>query len=276
VKGPELLSKWVGESEKGVREIFRKARQASPSIIFFDEVDALVPKRGTYMGSSHVTESVVSQILTELDGLEELKNVTVIAATNRPDMLDPALMRPGRIERHIYVPPPDAESRKKIFEVYLHNAEAILTPDISVDDLVKATDGYVGADIEAVVREAKLGAMREFITVMAGKPDQELADAVVNVRITRKHFEDALKKVKGSLDQDALEAAERQAWEMLYNHEQREILENAVAALKKAELRKEPKDANADLRSCAFARTKDFNEIKRLTVELEDRLDRRA
>jgi transitional endoplasmic reticulum ATPase len=111
---------------------------------------------------------------------------------------------------------------------------------------------------------------------MAGKPDQELADAVVNVRITRKHFEDALKKVKGSLDQDALEAAERQAWEMLYNHEQREILENAVAALKKAELRKEPKDGTADLRSCAFARTKDFNEIKRLTVELEDRLNRRA
>jgi transitional endoplasmic reticulum ATPase len=276
VKGPELLSKWVGESEKGVREIFRKARQASPSIIFFDEVDALVPKRGTYMGSSHVTESVVSQILTELDGLEELKNVTVIAATNRPDMLDPALMRPGRIERHIYVPPPDAESRKKIFTVYLHNAEAILTPDISVDDLVKATDGYVGADIEAVVREAKLGAMREFITVMAGKPDQEMADAVVNVRITRKHFEDALKKVKGSLDQDALEAAERQAWEMLFNHEQREILENAVAALKMAELRREPKEDTADLRARAFARTKDFNEIKRLTLGLEDRLNRRA
>ncbi|MDD1711802.1 MAG: AAA family ATPase, partial [Methanoregulaceae archaeon] len=185
-------------------------------------------------------------------------------------------MRPGRIERHIYVPPPDAESRKKIFAVYLHNAEAILTPDISVDDLVKSTDGYVGADIEAVVREAKLGAMREFITVMAGKPDQEMADAVVNVRITRKHFEDALKKVKGSLDQDALEAAERQAWEMLFNHEQREILENAVAALKMAELRKEPKDDTADLRARAFARTKDFNEIKRLTLELEDRLNRRA
>ena len=112
VKGPELLSKWVGESEKGVREIFRKARQASPSIIFFDEIDALVPKRKC-LGSSHVTESVVSQILTELDGMEEIRNVTVLAATNRPDMLDDALLRPGRLERHIYVPAPDEEKPQK-------------------------------------------------------------------------------------------------------------------------------------------------------------------
>ncbi len=122
------------------------------------------------MGSSHVTESVVSQILTELDGLEELKNVTVVAATNRPDMLDPALMRPGRIERHIYVPPPDKESRKKIFEVYLKGADTLLAADVDIDALVDETDAYVGADIEALVREAKLGAMREFITAMAGKP----------------------------------------------------------------------------------------------------------
>lgn len=276
IKGPELLSKWVGESEKGVREIFRKARQASPSIIFFDEVDALVPRRGTYMGSSHVTESVVSQILTEIDGLEELKNVTVIAATNRPDMLDPALMRPGRIERHIYVPPPDAESRKKIFGVYLRNAEAILATDIDIDDLVKETDGFVGADIEALVREAKLSAMREFISVMAAKSEQEMTDAVVNVRITRKHFEDARKKVKGSLDQDALEAAERQAWEMLFTHDQRAILENAIAEMKRAELRKEPPETAGPLRAQVFARTKNFNEIKRLTVELEDRLKLKA
>ena len=112
-----------------------------PSIIFFDEVDALVPRRGSYEGSSHVTESVVSQILTELDGLEELKNVTVIAATNRPDMIDPALLRPGRLERHIYVPPPDEEGRKKIFEVYLRDAGALLTEDISIDDLVRQTEG---------------------------------------------------------------------------------------------------------------------------------------
>ena len=274
VKGPELLSKWVGESEKGVREIFRKARQASPAIIFFDEVDALVPKRGTYMGSSHVTESVVSQILTELDGLEELKDVTVIGATNRPDMLDAALMRPGRMERHIYVPPPDAGSRKKIFEVYLRNADAILTDDVKIDDLVAATEGYVGADIEALVREAKLSAMRQFITVMGGKSEQEMEEAVVNVRITKAHFEDAAKKVKGSMDRESLENAERQAWELLYNQEQRTILENAVAALKQAELRKDRQYDTEGLRGKAFQRVKDWNEIKRLTSLLEEELQR--
>ena len=169
-------------------------------------MDALVPKRGSYAGSSHVTESVVSQILTELDGLEELKNVTVIAATNRPDMIDPALLRPGRLERHIYVPPPDEEGRKKIFEVYLRDAGALLTEDISIDDLVAQTDGYVGADIEALVRQAKLGAMRDFIRVMADTSDKEREDAVVNICITRQHFDDAAKRVRGSLDRDALEA----------------------------------------------------------------------
>jgi transitional endoplasmic reticulum ATPase len=272
VKGPELLSKWVGESEKGVREIFRKARQAAPSIIFFDEVDALVPKRGTYMGSSHVTESVVSQILTELDGLEELKNVTVIGATNRPDMLDPALMRPGRMERHIYVPPPDAESRRKIFEVYLRNADALLTEDVKIDDLIAETENYVGADIEALVREAKLAAMREFLNRMAGKTEEEISDAVINVRLTRSHFDEARKKVKGSLDRDALEAAERQAWEMLYAYDQREILENALGAVKRAELRKEKKPDTKALEELVFQRTKDWNEIKRLTQRLEEEL----
>jgi transitional endoplasmic reticulum ATPase len=272
VKGPELLSKWVGESEKGVREIFRKARQAAPSIIFFDEVDALVPKRGTYMGSSHVTESVVSQILTELDGLEELKNVTVIGATNRPDMLDPALMRPGRMERHIYVPPPDAESRKKIFEVYLKDAGALLTEDVRIDDLIAETEHYVGADIEALVREAKLAAMREFIVTMAGKSPDEMSDAAGNIRLTRKHFTEAEKKVKASLDAEALEAAERQAWEMLYSGDQREILEAAMGAVHRAELRKEHGQDTRDLKALVFARTKDWNEIKRLTHRLSEEL----
>jgi len=265
VKGPELLSKWVGESEKGVREIFRKARQAAPSIIFFDEVDSLVPKRGTYMGSSHVTESVVSQILTELDGLEELKNVTVIGATNRPDMLDPALMRPGRMERHIYVPPPDAGSRKKIFEVYLKDAGALLTEDVRIDDLITETEHYVGADIEALVREAKLAAMREFITTMAGKSPEEMSDAAGNIRLTKKHFGEAAQKVKASLDDEALEAAERQAWEMLYSGEQKEILEAAMGAIRMAELRKEHGDQTRELRALVFARAKDWNEIKRRT-----------
>jgi len=272
VKGPELLSKWVGESEKGVREIFRKARQAAPSIIFFDEVDALVPKRGTYMGSSHVTESVVSQILTELDGLEELKNVTVIGATNRPDMLDPALMRPGRMERHIYVPPPDAESRKKIFAVYLRDADALLADDVRIDDLIAGTEHYVGADIEALVREAKLTAMREFITMMAGKSPEEMGDAVINIRLTGKHFEEARKNVKGSLDDEALEAAEMQAWEMLYPGDQREILGNALTAIKRAKLRGEAAPETAGLREAVFARIKDWNEIKKLTHRLEEDL----
>ena len=272
VKGPELLSKWVGESEKGVREIFRKARQASPSIIFFDEVDALVPKRGTYMGSSHVTESVVSQILTELDGLEELKNVTVIGATNRPDMLDPALMRPGRMERHIYVPPPDAESRKKIFAVYLRDAETLLADDVRIDDLIDKTEHYVGADIEALVREAKLAAMREFITMMAGKSPEEMGDAVINIRLTGKHFEEARKKVKGSLDDEALEAAERQAWEMLYSGDQREVLENALTAIKRVKFMGEGAPDTTELHETVFARAKDWNKIKRLTHRLEEDL----
>jgi transitional endoplasmic reticulum ATPase len=276
VKGPELLSKWVGESEKGVREVFRKARQAAPSIIFFDEVDALVPRRGMYMGSSHVTESVVSQVLTELDGLEELKNVVVLAATNRPDMIDPALMRPGRLDRVIYVPPPDAGSRRKIFDVYLKNADAILAGDLKIDDLVAQTDGYVGADIEALVREAKLGAMREFIAAMAGKSEQERKDAAVNIRITKKHFDEALGRVKGSLDADTLEEHERRSWEMIYNAEQRKLLEAAVSAIKRADLASLGSEggddlakAMEDLRKHTFARKKEFEAVKKGTAALE-------
>jgi transitional endoplasmic reticulum ATPase len=281
VKGPELLSKWVGESEKGVREVFRKARQAAPSIIFFDEVDALVPRRGMYMGSSHVTESVVSQVLTELDGLEELKNVVVLAATNRPDMIDPALMRPGRLDRVIYVPPPDAESRKKIFDVYLKNADSILAGDLKIADLVARTDGYVGADIEALVREAKLAAMREFIAAMAGKSDQERKDAAVNIRITKAHFEEALARVKGSLDADTLEEHERRSWEMIYNAEQRKALEAAASAVKRADLatlgaegRDDLQKSMEDLRKKTFARKKDFGAIRKATAALEKMLAR--
>jgi transitional endoplasmic reticulum ATPase len=272
VKGPELLSKWVGESEKGVREIFRKARQASPSIIFFDEIDALVPKRGSYQGSSHVTESVVSQILTELDGMEELKNVTVLAATNRPDMLDDALLRPGRLERHIYVPAPDEESRKKIFEVYLGGETgSILAKDVDVDALVKGTEGYVGADIEAVVREAKMAAMRDFIIHMTGSTEQERKDAIKNVMLTKAHFDAAILKVKGSLDRDAMEQSERQAWQMLYNTEQREVLDKASAAIHHAGMLHKDADKAvlAGLRKATYQRKKDFTAIKKMTEDLE-------
>ena len=275
IKGPELLSKWVGESEKGVREIFRKARQASPSIIFFDEIDAMVPKRGSYQGSSHVTESVVSQILTELDGMEELKNVTVLAATNRPDMLDDALLRPGRLERHIYVPAPDAESRKKIFEVYLGGETgSILAKDVDTEDLVKRTEGYVGADIESLVREAKMAAMREFIGSMGARSEQERSDAIKNVMITKAHFDGALLKVKGSLDREAIEASERQAWQMLYNLEQREVLDKAATTISRAAAmhRDGDRDAIEALRTVTFQRKKDFAEIAKLTDALEKKL----
>ncbi|MFA5415888.1 MAG: CDC48 family AAA ATPase [Methanoregula sp.] len=268
VKGPELLSKWVGESEKGVREIFRKARQASPSIIFFDEIDALVPKRGTYGGSSHVTESVVSQILTELDGMEELKNVTILAATNRPDMLDDALLRPGRLERHIYVPAPDEASRKKIFEVYISGEEGnIIAKDVDIEGLVKQTDGYVGADIEALVREAKMAAVRDFLSVMDTKSEQERTDAIKNVMITKAHFDAAMGRVKGSLDREAIETSERQAWGMLYNTEQRSILERAATAIRSAEMMAMADDLSTieKLHTAIYARTKDFDQIKKLT-----------
>jgi transitional endoplasmic reticulum ATPase len=275
IKGPELLSKWVGESEKGVREIFRKARQASPSIIFFDEVDALVPKRGTYAGSSHVTESVVSQILTELDGMEELKNVTILAATNRPDMLDDALLRPGRLERHIYVPAPDEESRKKIFEVYLGGGTGhILAKDVDTGTLVKKTEGYVGADIEALVREAKMAAMRDFIVQMGGRAEQERKDAIKNVMLTKAHFDAALLRVKGSLDEDAIEKSELQAWEMFYNKEQRKILNKASLLAKSAGTGHKKADEKAvqELRRLTFARKKDFAAISRMAETLEKKL----
>ena len=181
VRGPELLSKWVGESEKGVRETFRKARQAAPCIIFFDEVDSIAPKRGSYLGSN-ATETVVNQILTEMDGLEELKDVVVIAATNRPDMVDPALLRPGRFDRLIQVGIPDKETRKKIFEVHLKKVP--IAKDVKIEKLAEKTENYSGADIQAVVREAAMNALRE------NKQAKE---------VKWKHFEEALKAVPSSL-----------------------------------------------------------------------------
>ncbi|QYZ78268.1 AAA family ATPase [Methanofollis formosanus] len=279
VKGPELLSKWVGESEKGVREIFRKARQAAPSIVFFDEIDSLVPRRGSYADSTHVTESVVSQLLTELDGLEELKDVVVLGATNRPDMLDEALMRPGRLDRIVYVPPPDRESRKKIFDVYLRGTEGLLAADVDVDAMVDRTEGFAGADIEALVREAKLAAMREFIDAMREKSPQERNDAVANVRVTTRHFDAAFAKVKPSLPKERLEEFERLSWEILYPGEQRAALEKASSLVKRAGLVKEAgkdeeiKDLVQALETATFARKKDFARIRQLTEDLETKLE---
>ncbi len=160
VKGPELLSKWVGDSEKGIREIFRKARQTAPTVIFFDEIDSIASTRGNNSDSG-VTQRVVNQLLTEMDGMEELHDISVIAATNRKDIIDPALLRPGRFDRHVEVELPDKKSREAIFKV--HTKDMPLAKDVDIKKLAELTEGFVGADIEAVCREAVMLTLREDI-----------------------------------------------------------------------------------------------------------------
>lgn len=161
IKGPEIFSKWVGESEKAIREVFRKGRTAAPAIIFFDELDAVVPRRGLGYADSGASERVISQLLTEIDGIETLQNVLVIAATNRPDILDPAVMRPGRFDRLIFVPSPDFDSLKEIFKI--HTTGMPLSRDVVMDELARKAQGYSGADLEAICREAAMNALREDI-----------------------------------------------------------------------------------------------------------------
>ncbi|MFB6171219.1 MAG: AAA family ATPase, partial [Haloarculaceae archaeon] len=194
IKGPELLNKYVGESERGVREVFEKARSNAPTVIFFDEIDSIAGERGQRMGDSGVGERVVSQLLTELDGLESLEDVVVIATTNRPDLIDSALLRPGRLDRHVHVPVPDEDARRKIFEV--HTRRKPLADDVDLDELARETEGYVGADIEAVCREASMAATREFITSVT---PEEIDESVGNVRVTMAHFEQALDEVTPSV-----------------------------------------------------------------------------
>ena len=171
VKGPALLSKYVGESERQVRDVFRKAKQAAPCILFFDEIDSIVPVRGSGMSDSPVTDRVLSQFLTELDGIEELKGVLVLAATNRPDRMDPAVLRPGRFDQIVEIPPPDAQGRKEIFEVHLQNKP--LAPKVKIDGLVSRTEGFSGAQIASVCSLAALSAVRRVVagskTPRAGK-----------------------------------------------------------------------------------------------------------
>jgi transitional endoplasmic reticulum ATPase len=185
VKGPELLSKWFGESERRIRELFRRARQVAPCIIFFDEIDAMVPMRG--LSRHEATERIVSQLLTEMSGLEELRDVIVLAATNRPDMLDPALLRPGRLERQILVPAPDEETRLKILQIHTKNMPL---KGVDLKKLAKLTENYSGADLEALCREAAITALRE------NKKAKE---------VTMKHFQKALKKVAPSLNDKIIE-----------------------------------------------------------------------
>ena len=197
VKGPELLNKYVGESEKGVREVFSKARENAPTVVFFDEIDSIAGERGTNMGDSGVGERVVSQLLTELDGLEDLEDVVVVATTNRPDLIDAALLRPGRLDRHIHVPVPDEDARRKILEV--HTRDKPLAEGVDLDDITARTDGYVGADLEAVAREAAMAATREFIRSVS---PEEVDDSVGNVLIDDGHFETALKEVGPSVNEE--------------------------------------------------------------------------
>jgi transitional endoplasmic reticulum ATPase len=192
VDGPELLDRYVGESEKAVREVFDRARQAAPAILFFDEIDAVAGARGS--GQHEVTERVVSQLLTELDGLEENPNVVVLAATNRRDALDPALLRPGRLEEHVEVPAPDAEGRRAILGV--HGRGKPFADDVDLEEFVAVTEGYSGADLEALVRTASMRAIREFAGELGPEAATERAD---EVRITRAHFEQALEVVEPSL-----------------------------------------------------------------------------
>ena len=186
IKGPELLSKWVGESEKGVREIFRKARMAAPCIIFFDEIDALVPKRGIGGSDSHVTENVVSQILTEIDGLEELNNVLIIGATNRLDIVDPALLRPGRFDRVIEVPNPDVVGIEMIFKI--HTKDKPIADDVNLKTLAERAKGFSGAEIEEVCNHGALLGVKRFV--------ENKEKDVKSIKITQKDLEDSVNEIK--------------------------------------------------------------------------------
>ncbi len=204
VKGPELLNKYVGESEKGVRDIFKKARENAPTVVFFDEIDSIATERGGNTGDSGVSERVVSQLLTELDGLESLEDVVVIATTNRPDLIDSALLRPGRLDRHVHVPVPDETGRRAIFDV--HTESKPLAESVDLDILAAETEGYVGADIEAVCREASMSASREFIHSVN---PEEVEESVGNVRVTMQHFRDALEEVGPSVTAETRQEYER-------------------------------------------------------------------
>lgn len=187
IKGPELLSKWVGESEKAIREVFRKAKMASPCIIFFDEFDSVAPTRGRHTSDSGVTEKVLSQFLTELDGLEVMKDIVVIAATNRPDILDPALIRPGRIDRILMVPPPDDEGRMEILKIFTEKMP--LSSNLELDDLSPMMEGFSGADIETWCREAAMVALRENIRARV---------------VSLEHFKEAKKMVSPSISTELI------------------------------------------------------------------------
>ncbi|WP_181684961.1 CDC48 family AAA ATPase [Halorhabdus salina] len=194
VRGPQLLSKWVGESEKAIRQTFRKAKQVAPTVVFFDELDSLAPGRGGQGSGSNVSERVVNQLLTEMDGLEDMEEVMIIGATNRPDMIDPALIRSGRFDRLVYIGEPDVEGREEILRI--HTDDSPLSPDVSLRELAEITEGYVGSDLESIGREAAIRALRE-------NEDAE--------EIGMSHFRAALEEVRPTVTDDIREYFEQMA-----------------------------------------------------------------
>ncbi len=207
VKGPEVLSKWVGESEKAIREIFKKAKQSAPTVVFFDEIDAIASTRGVEVGTK-VSERVLNQLLTEMDGLEELHNVLIIAATNRPDILDPALLRPGRFDKILLVQAPDEEARLEIFKVHTRNMP--LADDVNLKELAKETDNFSGADIEALCREAALYAIREAV---------HKNEDFDKKKVERRHFKKAIKHVRPSINREMIKSYEQ----FLRKYEKKEL-----------------------------------------------------
>ncbi|MCQ5377750.1 MAG: AAA family ATPase, partial [Candidatus Methanomethylicia archaeon] len=185
IKGPEIFSKWVGESERAIREVFRKARTAAPVVIFFDEIDSIAPMRGLGTSDAMVTERVISQILTEMDGLIGLMNVVVVGATNRPDIIDPALLRPGRFDRLLYIPEPDKDTRLQILKI--HTRDMPLAKDVDLEKISSFTEGYAGSDIEAICREAGMMALRENPNVK---------------EVMMKHFMAAKEKIRPTVNED--------------------------------------------------------------------------
>jgi transitional endoplasmic reticulum ATPase len=191
IKGPQLISRYVGESERGIRETFRKAKQAAPAILFFDEIDCIVPRRGSSSSDAHVTERVISQFLTEMDGIEELKGVVVLGATNRLDLIDPAILRSGRFDIIFELPLPDEKTREQIFAIHTKNKP--LGKDVDLKELAKESNGRSGSDIEFVCRKASMFAVREYIERNSAK---EKISADGELKVSKQHFERALKMLK--------------------------------------------------------------------------------
>ena len=210
VRGPELLSKWVGESERGIREIFKRARQSAPCVIFFDEIDSIAPIRGAG-GETAVTERVVSQLLTELDGMENMHGVVVLAATNRADMIDPALLRPGRFDKIIQIPLPDKDSRKSVIEIHAKDIPLADGADkVDFDKIAELTDGLSSADVASIANTAVSLVVHEHLDNAV--PDDNLSDEekkkivdeiekkAADARVTMNHFEEAVRKVREQKD----------------------------------------------------------------------------